>query len=317
MSFVRRTNSSNLVIWIPGYNDTFYHEHIYKYDIFKNYDIFLIHVNDYTPFKDDEKNQCKYHQITANHQYTCKNFVKHFPAIDDHLEGFCKIHKYKKCILYGHSTGGLIASVYAKIGKYRECFSGIILNDPFLDFNLAWHEELICKNIALFPLAFKLDNGKFKFNKKIALGKESISTLRQTMINSGYSICKVVLTCPPTRTGFLLASTRAHKIIQKTKKPLTDIPMLLLVAKHESTFLNSSETAKFGTKVSSQTRMVFCDNSQHDVFFPIINNTIDKNQLKNIASEIANFEIKLKEKQTTISKTNYGKKFRHFIKYRI
>lgn len=47
-------------------------------------------------------------------------------------------------LLNGHSTGGLVAALYAHRGKHRSAINALYLNSPFLDMNLpAWQETLL------------------------------------------------------------------------------------------------------------------------------------------------------------------------------
>ncbi|MDD2881675.1 MAG: alpha/beta hydrolase [Rhodoferax sp.] len=47
-------------------------------------------------------------------------------------------------LLNGHSTGGLVAALYAHRGPQRAGVNGLFLNSPFLDMNLpAWQERLL------------------------------------------------------------------------------------------------------------------------------------------------------------------------------
>jgi len=47
-------------------------------------------------------------------------------------------------LLNGHSTGGLLAALYAHRGPLRSAVSAVFLNSPFLDMNLpAWQERLL------------------------------------------------------------------------------------------------------------------------------------------------------------------------------
>ena len=49
-----------------------------------------------------------------------------------------------RLILDGHSTGGLVAVLYAHRGVGREHLAGVFLNSPFLDMNLpAWQERVL------------------------------------------------------------------------------------------------------------------------------------------------------------------------------
>lgn len=59
-------------------------------------------------------------------------------------------------LLNGHSTGGLVAALYAHRGQHRAAVNAVFLNSPFLDMNLpAWQaffmEPLVAWLGALFP----------------------------------------------------------------------------------------------------------------------------------------------------------------------
>lgn len=59
-------------------------------------------------------------------------------------------------LLNGHSTGGLVAALYAHRGEHRSAVSAVFLNSPFLDMNLpAWQESILEPIVAalgaLFP----------------------------------------------------------------------------------------------------------------------------------------------------------------------
>lgn len=59
-------------------------------------------------------------------------------------------------LLNGHSTGGLVAALYAHRGQNRAAVKALFLNSPFLDMNLpAWQESLlepwVARLGALFP----------------------------------------------------------------------------------------------------------------------------------------------------------------------
>ena len=50
----------------------------------------------------------------------------------------------REIVLNGHSTGGLVAVLYAHRGEGREHLSSVVLTSPFLDMNLpAWQERLV------------------------------------------------------------------------------------------------------------------------------------------------------------------------------
>lgn len=59
-------------------------------------------------------------------------------------------------LLNGHSTGGLVAALYAHRGQHRSVINAVFLNSPFLDMNLpSWQESILEPVVAalgaLFP----------------------------------------------------------------------------------------------------------------------------------------------------------------------
>jgi alpha-beta hydrolase superfamily lysophospholipase len=49
-----------------------------------------------------------------------------------------------RVVLNGHSTGGLVAALYAHRGRQRDVLSGIVLNSPFFDMNLPrWQQRVV------------------------------------------------------------------------------------------------------------------------------------------------------------------------------
>ena len=49
-----------------------------------------------------------------------------------------------RVVLNGHSTGGLVAALYAHRGRQRDVVAGVVLNSPFLDMNLPrWQQRLV------------------------------------------------------------------------------------------------------------------------------------------------------------------------------
>lgn len=60
----------------------------------------------------------------------------------------------------GHSTGGLLASLYASDGRRRADIERLILNSPFFEFNASWFKRRVAVPVAavlgrLWPYAHK------------------------------------------------------------------------------------------------------------------------------------------------------------------
>lgn len=63
-------------------------------------------------------------------------------------------------VLLGHSTGGLLAALYADDGPQREAIRCVVLNSPFLEFNTTWFKKHVQIPLAalvsiVFPFAHK------------------------------------------------------------------------------------------------------------------------------------------------------------------
>lgn len=58
-------------------------------------------------------------------------------------------------LLNGHSTGGLVAVLYAHRGQHRSAINAVFLNSPFLDMNLpAWQESILEPVVAVLGALF-------------------------------------------------------------------------------------------------------------------------------------------------------------------
>ena len=95
-------------------------------------------------------------------RYYTDNLKKYYIDIDNSLD-YIRKYDYDKIILYGHSTGGLITSIYCSDGKYKKNIDGVILNSPFFDFYNSKIMEFLIKKVA-----FRLG----KYFPKLLLKKE-------------------------------------------------------------------------------------------------------------------------------------------------
>lgn len=111
------------VIYLHGFVDFFFHGHLADEFHQNGYNFYAIELR-------------KYGHSLRPHQHPnyCKNLEEYFEEIDIVLQ---KIHAIdnKKIFFFGHSTGGLIASLYANSGNFKDLLCGLILNSPFLEIN--------------------------------------------------------------------------------------------------------------------------------------------------------------------------------------
>ncbi|XWN37664.1 MAG: alpha/beta hydrolase [Balneola sp.] len=117
------------VLYIHGFNDYFFHPHLAE----------EFHKNDYNFFALDLR---KYGRSLLGHQHPnyCRDISEYYEEISESLN---IIHKEngKEIVILGHSTGGLISSLYANFGQNKELISALILNSPFFEFNVSEKER--------------------------------------------------------------------------------------------------------------------------------------------------------------------------------
>lgn len=111
------------IFYLHGFVDYFFHPHLAEEFHKHGFNFYAIELR-------------KYGHSMLDHQHPnyCKNLDEYYEEIDIAIE---KIYAQdnKKIIFLGHSTGGLIASLYAKYGKRKDRLDSLILNSPFLEIN--------------------------------------------------------------------------------------------------------------------------------------------------------------------------------------
>ncbi|MFA8301272.1 MAG: alpha/beta hydrolase [Hyphomicrobiales bacterium] len=120
-------HTGKAVLYIHGFTDYFFQDHMARCFIAKGYDFYALELRRYgralTP------------QQRPN--YT-KNINEYYEEIELALKIIREKDKHSFVVLCGHSTGGLISSLFVN-DKGKECgINALILNSPFFEFNASW-----------------------------------------------------------------------------------------------------------------------------------------------------------------------------------
>jgi alpha-beta hydrolase superfamily lysophospholipase len=114
------------ILYIHGFVDYFFHPHVADEFHAHGFNFYALELR-------------KYGHSFLSHQHPnyCKELTEYFEEIDLSIE---KIYAIDNSEIYflGHSTGGLITSLYLKEGNKKELISAMILNSPFLEINAPW-----------------------------------------------------------------------------------------------------------------------------------------------------------------------------------
>jgi alpha-beta hydrolase superfamily lysophospholipase len=111
------------VLYLHGFVDYFFHPHLADHFHQHGYNFYAIELR-------------KYGHAMLKHQHPnyCKRLEEYFEELDTVIEKIYQLDK-RKLVFLGHSTGGLLASLYASYGNKKDLLAKLILNSPFLEIN--------------------------------------------------------------------------------------------------------------------------------------------------------------------------------------
>lgn len=198
------------VLYVHGYNDYFFQSQLGDSLAAHGYNFYAVDLR-------------KYGRSLLAHQepFFCKDIKEYYADLDTSLavitaEGNTDI------LLMGHSTGGLIASLYLNDRPGRFPVSRLALNSPFLDMNMSWFMEKIAIPVVSFI-------GKFFPRLKVqgySLPMYAYSLLAEYKGEWEFNTGWKKITSHPKRAGWLRA---IYKGQQKVRNGLhIHVPVLVL-----------------------------------------------------------------------------------------
>lgn len=254
------TTTNKAILYIHGFNDYFFQKDLAaKFDS-AGYNFYALDLRKYGRS-----------YLTNQVRFNVRNLDEYFPDIDTAL---AIIHKEgnKDIYLMGHSTGGLITSLYADARRNHEPIKGLLLNSPFLDQNQSWFKEKI-----LIPIVSFLS--KFIPNATIPQG---ISTEYGESLNKKYKgeweydTSKKLMQSPPLTFSWIGAIYQGQKKIHKGLN--LPVPVLVLHSDKSAydpedwnTYTNAdavldvNDIDKYGKKLGSQADVETIPNGLHDL----------------------------------------------------
>ena len=127
------THKRPVVLYIHGFIDYFFQPHVAEELNESGYDFCALEIR-------------KYGHSILPHQHAnyCKSIEEYFEEIDKSILKVREINQ-EEIILMGHSTGGLISSLYMNKGIQRTQVSAMILNSPFLEMNIPSYARFLAK----------------------------------------------------------------------------------------------------------------------------------------------------------------------------
>lgn len=247
------------ILYLHGYIDYFFHPHVAQKFIANGYDFYALDMR-------------KHGRALLPHQHPnyCKSVTEYFEEIS---LAITHIQSHSNSIfLLAHSTGGLTASCYMNQGKNRNAISGLILNSPFLDFNLpAWQKEI--GKIAARIIAPILPYAKLEG----ALSPAYAQSVHKSHHGQwDFNLDWKPINGFPTYFAWIVAITNAQSSLRKSN---IGVPILILhssgsahctkfepKAMNHDIVLNVSDIMRVGVTLGAKVTLAEIQDAQHDVF---------------------------------------------------
>lgn len=252
------TRTRRGVLYVHGFNDYFFQAEMGNRFVGHGYDFYAVDLRRYGRSI-----------VKGEKDFDIRDISAYFPDIDSALVAMTR-SGLSEIILLGHSTGGL-TSAYFESRCHPKEIKALILNSPFLDWNLGWQERLI-------PAVCLL--GKFFPNFKISQGESTAyaeSLLKDRHGEWTYRTDWKFIQSPPVTAGWVRAITRAQKGLRDGKADIR-VPILLLysarsvsgpewTAEHNRAdgVLDVADIRKYGSRLGPDVTCVRVEGGLHDL----------------------------------------------------
>lgn len=254
------TGNRKSVLYLHGYTDYFFNFPMSETFIKNDIDFYALDLR-------------KYGRSILPHQHPnyCLDMKEYYEEISAALQQIQTVGG-KSIFLFGHSTGGLLASSYMNEGKEKYCIEKLILNSPFFEFNQSVIERKITQLAARAASVFLPYS-----NIKGALSPVYAQSIHKDYFGEwNFNLDWKPIEGFPTYFKWILAITNAQKKLHNSH---IEIPVLVMhssCSKKLSTFsndamssdivLNIKDIKKVGSQLGRQVTLLEIENAQHDIF---------------------------------------------------
>ena len=126
-------DNGRAVLYVHGYIDYFFQEHLAEHFVTRGYRFYAVELRKYGRS-----------WLEGQHPDFARSMYEYYPDLTESIR-FIQAAGASEIVLLGHSTGGLLAALYADDGPadQRRAIRRVVLNSPFLEFNTTWTKRHI------------------------------------------------------------------------------------------------------------------------------------------------------------------------------
>jgi alpha-beta hydrolase superfamily lysophospholipase len=254
------TPTNRAVLYLHGFVDYFFQRHLAEFYTERGYDFYALDLRKYGR--------------SLRPQHT-PNFCRDLEVYDEEIDEAVRIIREEEghdvLLVNGHSTGGLIAALWADRARGRGVVQGLFLNSPFFEFNTPW---LVRRLLNPFINATARRNPKSVLPQK--LGKTYGQSLHRDHHGEwDYDLAWKPLNGYPIYAGWVHSVGLAHRKLQAGLN--IDVPVLVAAsarsyrgrfaeaAHHADAVLKVADIARYAPGLGKDVTLVRIDGGKHDL----------------------------------------------------
>ena len=191
--------------------------------------------------------------LAHQHPCFCKRIEEYYPEITRALEEIGQ-----PALLAGHSTGGLLCSLYAAEGEHRDRLRALWLNSPFFEFNLLTTSRLQTRFAVALGRVFPF------LNNPRALSSAYVKSLHRSFGGEwDFDLRLKPVQGFPAYFGWLAAIADAHALAHAGLG--LQVPVLSMHSDEADIVLDWRDTARWSRTLGPQVSVLAFPGGLHDL----------------------------------------------------
>jgi alpha-beta hydrolase superfamily lysophospholipase len=255
------TPSRRAVLYVHGFVDYFFQTHMADFFVERGWDFYALDLR-------------KYGRSLLAHQTPnfARSMTEYFPELDEAARIIREDDGHDQLLVTGHSTGGLITSLWAHSRQGQGIVDGLFLNSPFFDFNAPW----LLRRPVMSALTTVARRTPYRILPMSSLGLYGESLHTDHRGEWTYNLDWKPLLGFPVRTGWLEAIRRGQR---KLRGGLSiDVPVLVACstrtfrgrawsedAQITDAVLNVEHIARWAPRLGPRVTIARFDGGMHDL----------------------------------------------------
>ncbi len=182
------------VLYLHGFNDYFFQIHLAQVWEDRGYRFYALDLR-----------KCGRSIRPWQTPHYCTDLREYLPELDAATRMLRGELRHDRLVVLGHSTGGLLASLWAHSVRHAGVLDAVVLNSPWFELNAPWVRRVVSTRLAeaLGPI-----------RPRRVLAHSSSAYSRRLHVSQGgrwqYDLALKAVTGVPVRAGWLLAIRRGH-----------------------------------------------------------------------------------------------------------